>query len=51
MDTEPSRNILKINYIPIRRSVQDMAEALIETGYAPDLRYKEELPVDAILRG
>lgn len=38
MDTTATKEVLKIDFIPIRQSVQDMALSLIETGYIPDKR-------------
>ena len=37
-DTTTTRDILKIKFIPMRQSLQDMAITLIETKYIPDKR-------------
>jgi hypothetical protein len=35
-DTTTTKETLKIDFIPIKKSIQDMAVTLIETGYIPD---------------
>jgi hypothetical protein len=39
-DNTLSKNILKIEYLPIKEAVQEMADTLIDTGYIPDKRKK-----------
>lgn len=38
MDNSQAKNILGINFIPIKQSLLEMGDTLIETGYIPDNR-------------
>lgn len=38
LDNQPVRDILGIEFTPIKRSLQEMALTMIETGYVPDRR-------------
>ena len=42
-DTEDTKNILKINFTDVKKSIVEMAQSMIESGYIPDYRKKYKL--------